>query len=120
MSLEYAVNKINSMDDKIIICGCDAFSGLVIHYVLDQLFGREGYMLVHHFQKELEDELQWGADEPIPDKYILGAWEKYNKTRILTTCWDYERTLEALKDSGIQTGIRVYKFCDVNYPPTPF
>lgn len=118
--LEYAVNKIADMNDKIIICSCDAFSGLLIHYTLDQLIGREGYQLVHHFQKELEDEWQWADGEPINDKAILQEWEQRNKTRILTTCWSYERTLEALKGSGIQTGIRVYKFCDVNYPPTPF
>ena len=30
--------------------------------------------------------------------------------RIITTCWDYERTLKAVEDAQI-SNVRVYEFC---------
>ena len=41
MPKDYALRKLHSKEEKIIFCGCDAISGLLMHYLLDELFGRK-------------------------------------------------------------------------------
>lgn len=113
MAKEYALKKLYSKE-RIIICGCDAISGLLIHYLLDELFGRNEYKIVHRFQQELESEWDWIIDEPISDSLIIKEWFNHCKERILTTCWDWDRTLKAIKESQIEE-VRLYKFCDYQY-----
>lgn len=43
MPKDYALRKLHSKEEKVIFCGCDAISGLLIHYLLDELFGRGEY-----------------------------------------------------------------------------
>lgn len=81
MPKDYALRKLHSKEEKIIFCGCDAISGLLMHYLLD---------------------------EPIPDKDIIKEWFFCEPERIITTCWDYERTLKAVEDAQISS---VYEFC---------
>lgn len=50
MAKDYALRKLYSKE-KVIFCGCDAISGLLIHYLLDELFGRNEYLILHRFQK---------------------------------------------------------------------
>lgn len=109
MAKDYALRKLYSKE-KVIFCGCDAISGLLIHYLLDELFGRNEYLILHRFQKELEEKWQWTIDDDIPDKTILEEWFNNRNERIITTCWDYERTLKAVEDAQI-SNVRVYEFC---------
>lgn len=49
MPKDYALRKLHSKEEKIIFCGCDAISGLLMHYLLDELFGRGEYKILHHY-----------------------------------------------------------------------
>ena len=49
MPKDYALRKLHSKEEKVIFCGCDAISGLLIHYLLDELFGRGEYKILHHY-----------------------------------------------------------------------
>lgn len=113
MPKEYALRKLHSKD-KCIFCGCDGISGLLIHYLLDELVGRDEYLILHRFLIHLEDEWEWTLDEYIPDKDIIKEWFSNRSERIITTCWDYERTIQAVKDAGIKN-VRIYKFCEYTY-----
>ena len=113
MAKDYALRKLYSKE-KVIFCGCDAISGLLIHYLLDELFGRDEYIILHHLDLKLQDEWEWNTDEPIADKEILNEWFTNRTERIITTCWSYERTLTAVEDAHI-TNVRVYEFCKYNY-----
>lgn len=104
----------NCKEEKIIFCGCDAISGLLMHYLLDELFGRGEYKILHHYVLRLQKEWEWTIDEPIPDKDIIKEWFFCEPERIITTCWDYERTLKAVYDARI-TNVCIYKFCEYKY-----
>lgn len=110
MPKDYALRKLHSKEEKIIFCGCDAISGLLMHYLLDELFGRGEYKILHRYDLRLQQEWEWTIDEPIPDKDIIKEWFFKEPERIITTCWDYERTLKAVEDAQI-TNVRVYEFC---------
>lgn len=110
MPKDYALRKLHSKEEKIIFCGCDAISGLLMHYLLDELFGRGEYKILHHYDLRLQKEWEWTIDEPIPDKDIIKEWFFCEPERIITTCWDYERTLKAVEDAQI-SDVRVYEFC---------
>ena len=114
MAKEYALKKLYSKE-RIIICGCDAISGLLIHYLLDELFGRNEYIILHSFRFELEKEWEWTLDDPIPDSFIIKEWFNNREERILTTCWDWERTIEAINEAKLKDVVRLYKFCDYAY-----
>ena len=49
MPKDYALRKLHSKEEKVIFCGCDAISGLLIHYLLDELFGRGEYKILHRY-----------------------------------------------------------------------
>lgn len=87
MPKDYALRKLHSKEEKIIFCGCDAISGLLIHYLLDELFGRGEYKILHHYDLRLQKEWEWTIDEPIPDKDIIKEWFLCEPERIITTCW---------------------------------
>lgn len=112
MPKDYALRKLYSKE-KVIICGCDAISGLLIHHQLDELFGRCEYKILHQYDLQLQKDWEWNTDEPIPDKDIIKEWFFEEPERIITTCWDYERTLKAVYDARI-TNVRIYKFCEYN------
>lgn len=114
MAKDYALKKLHSKE-KIIICGCDAISGLLIHYLLDELFGRDEYIILHRFQQELEEEYEWTLDEPISDSFIIKKWFNHCKERIITTCWDWDKTVKAIEDAKLKDTVRLYKFCDYAY-----
>ena len=119
MLKDYALRKLHSKE-KCIFCGCDAISGLLIHYLLDELFGRGEYKILHRYELQLQDAWEWTIDEPIPDKDIIKTWFYEEPERIITTCWDYERTIKAIESAQI-TDVRVYKFCDyVHIKELPF
>lgn len=110
MPKDYALRKLHSKEEKVIFCGCDAISGLLIHYLLDELFGRGEYKILHRYDLQLQQDWEWNTDEPIPDKDIIKEWFFKEPERIITTCWDYERTLKAVEDAQINN-VRVYEFC---------
>ena len=56
MPKDYALRKLHSKEEKIIFCGCDAISGLLMHYLLDELFGRGEYKILHHYDLRLQKE----------------------------------------------------------------
>lgn len=114
MPKDYALKKLHSKE-RIIICGCDAISGLLIHYLLDELFGRDEYTILHRFQQELEKKWHWVYDEDIEDDILVKQWFNTRIERILTTCWDWDRTIKAVKDADLKDTVRVYKFCDCVY-----
>lgn len=114
MPKDYALRKLHSKEEKIIFCGCDAISGLLMHYLLDELFGRCEYKILHQYDLQLQKDWEWNTDEPIPDKDIIKEWFFEEPERIITTCWDYERTLKAVYDARI-TNVRIYKFCEYKY-----
>lgn len=114
MAKEYALKKLYSTE-KIIICGCDSISELLIHYLLDELFGRNEYITLDELQQKLELEWDWIVDDPISDSLIIKEWFNNCEERILTTCWDWERTLKAIDDAKIEDSIRLYKFCEKAY-----
>lgn len=92
MPKDYALRKLHSKEEKVIFCGCDAISGLLIHYLLDELFGRGE--ILHRYDLQLQQDWEWTIDEP--DKDIIKEWFFKEPERIITTCWDYERTLKAV------------------------
>ena len=106
MPKDYALKKLHSKE-RIIICGCDAISGLLIHYLLDELFGSDEYTILHRFQQELEKKWHWAYDEDIEDDILVKQW--------FNTCWDWDRTIKAVKDADLKDTVRVYKFCDCVY-----
>lgn len=114
MAKDYALKKLHSKE-RIIICGCDAISGLLIHYLLDELFGRDEYIILHRFQQELEEEYEWTLDEPIADSLIIKEWFNNRNERIITTCWDWDRTMKAINNAKLEDTVRLYKFCDYAY-----
>lgn len=85
MPKDYALRKLYS---KVIICGCDAISGLLIHHQLDELFGRCEYKILHQYDLQLQKDWEWNTDEPIPDKDIIKEWFFEEPERIITTCWE--------------------------------
>lgn len=101
-------------EEKIIICGCDTISGLLIHYLLDKLFGRSEYKILHHYNLQLQKDWEWTIDKPIPDKDIIKEWFFKEPESIITTYWDYKRTLKAVEDAQI-TNVRIYNFCEYKY-----
>lgn len=114
MAKDYALKKLHSKE-RIIICGCDAISGLLIHYLLDELFGRDEYVILHRFQQELQKDWDWIYDEDIDDDIVIKQWFTNRLERIITTCWDWERTVKAINDANINDSVRLYKFCDYAY-----
>lgn len=113
MAKECALKKLHSKE-RVIICGCDAISGLLIHYLLDELFGRDEYTILHRFQQELQKNWDWIYDDDIDDDIIIKQWFNTRIERILTTCWDWERTMKAIEEAQIEE-VRLYKFCDCQY-----
>lgn len=109
MAKDYAIRKLHSKE-KVIFCGADAISGLLLHYLLDELFGRNEYIILHHYDLQLQKEWKWNIEDPISDAAIIKEWFNTRPERIITTCWDYERTLKAVEDAHI-TDVRVYEFC---------
>ena len=114
MAKEYALKNLYSKE-RIIICGCDAISGLLIHYLLDELFGRGEYAILLRFHQELEKEWEWTLDEPIPDDVLINNWFNHRPERIITTCWDWDRTMNAIREAKLKDTVRLYKFCDYAY-----
>lgn len=64
MPKDYALRKLHSKE-KVIFCGCDAISGLLIHYLLDELFGRNEYKILHRYDLQLQEEWKWILDDLI-------------------------------------------------------
>lgn len=62
MPKDYALRKLYSKE-KVIICGCDAISGLLIHHQLDELFGRCEYKILHQYDLQLQKDWEWNTDE---------------------------------------------------------
>lgn len=61
MPKDYALRKLHSKEEKVIFCGCDAISGLLIHYLLDELFGRDEYKILHRY--DLQQDWEWTTRE---------------------------------------------------------
>lgn len=59
MPKDYALRKLHSKEEKVIFCGCDAISGLLIHYLLDELFGRGEYKILHRYDLQLQQDWKW-------------------------------------------------------------
>lgn len=68
------------------------------------------YSVMHSLYKEYQlNYLNATIEEAeIPDSEMIKFWIQETNYPIISTCWDYERTVKAVKEAKLDTTIRIY------------
>lgn len=93
------LEELKTKTDKIIICNCDAFSGILIHKQLIDLFGKGCFKTIHSLM----------VTHPEASCEDLAVNAMHLPEFIITTCWD-ERSTKILFEGY---NIRIYSFSNL-------
>ena len=107
------LDKIKEKNCRVIVCNVDGISGYffkaLILEVLEKKFYWEYYSLIHSLYKDYQQYIGGTLEESeIPDSEMIKFWIQNTKYPIISTCWDYERTIKAVKEAKLDTTIRIY------------
>ena len=107
------LDKIKEKNCRVIVTNVDGISGYFFKSIIFNILGEESYWkdysLVHSLYTKFQHYIG-GTLEEIPDSEIIKFWMQQTNYLIISTCWDYERTIKAVKDAQV-SNVRIYEFC---------
>lgn len=105
--------KIQEKNCRVIVSNVDGISGYFFASMMLNILGFESYWkdysLIHALYKEYQQHIGGTLEESeIPDSEMIKFWIQNTNYPIISTCWDYERTIKAVKEAKLDTTIRIY------------
>lgn len=107
------LTKIQEKNCRVIVSNVDGISGYFFASMMLNLLGTESYWkdysLIHALYREYQQYIGGTIEESeIPDSEMIKFWIQNTHYPIISTCWDYERTIKAVKEANLDTTIRIY------------
>lgn len=107
------LEKIKEKDCRVIVCNVDGISGYFFKTLIQSILGEESYWedysLVHSLYPKVKEYLEADVEE-ISDSEILDFWIEHTNYPIISTCWSYERTIQAALKSNFKDTVRIYNW----------
>lgn len=105
--------KIQEKNCRVIVSNVDGISGYFFKSIIFNVLGVESYWedysLIHSLYKDYQRYIGGTLEESeIPDSEMIKFWIQETNYPIISTCWDYERTVKAVKEAKLDTTIRIY------------
>lgn len=107
------LTKIQEKNCRVIVSNVDGISGYFFASMMLNLLGTESYWkdysLIHALYGVYQQYIGGTIEESeIPDSEMIRFWIQNTHYPIISTCWDYERTIKAVKEANLDTTIRIY------------
>lgn len=107
------LTKIQEKNCRVIVSNVDGISGYFFASMMLNLLGVESYWkdysLIHSLYKDYQRYIGGTLEESeIPDSEMIKFWIQNTNYPIISTCWDYERTIKAVKEAKPDATIRIY------------
>lgn len=107
------LDKIRLKNCRIVISSVDGISGYFFRSIILDILGYNAfwndYSVMHSLYKEYQQFIEGTIEEnEIPDSKMIKFWIQNTNYPIISTCWNYERTIKAVKEAQLDTTIRVY------------
>lgn len=107
------LDKIKEKGCRVIVSNVDGISGYFFTSVMLNILGVESYWMDYSLIHSLYKNYQWHIggtleESEIPDSEMIKFWIQETNYPIISTCWDYERTVKAVKEAKLDTTIRIY------------
>lgn len=107
------LDKIREKNCRVVVSNVDGISGYFFKPVMLNILGVESYWkdysLIHALYIDYQRYIGGILEESeIPDSEMIKFWIQETNYPIISTCWNYERTIKAVKEAKLDVTIRVY------------